>query len=127
MKYLSAFLLIMVALVSFQCTPPQKKAELLSREVFLDSINRRDVQLADIRTPEEYANDGNFPQAKNIDFTDDDFYRQMEENFDKNKPLYIHCRRGVKSHNSIKKLQKLGFREIYELDGGYDDWQGEEE
>ncbi len=125
MKITSLLVLVFMTFLGLSCTPTEQKAVILPREVFLDSINRPDVQLADIRTPEEYADEGNFPRAKNIDFLDDDFYEQMEENFNKDKPLYIHCKRGIKSHKSIKKLQQLGFHEIYELEGGFDDWQGE--
>lgn len=125
MRSTSLLLFLFVAFWGVSCTQTEPKAELLPREVFLDSISQREAQLADIRTPEERAHDGNFPNAKNIDFLDDDFYQQMEENFDKDKPLYIHCRRGIKSHKAIKKLQELGFDEIYELEGGFDDWRGE--
>lgn len=120
------FIFIISLSFPYSCTQPQAKTAILTREVFLDSVNKPNVQLADIRTPEEYATEGNFPKAKNIDFLAEDFYKQMEAHFDKSKPLYIHCKRGVKSHKSITKLQQLGFREIYELQGGYDDWQGEE-
>lgn len=125
MKRYLIFIFAISLSFNFGCMQPQTKTATLTREVFLDSINKPNVQLADIRTPEEYATEGNFPKAKNIDFLAEDFYTQMEENFDKSKPLYIHCKRGVKSHKSIEKLQQLGFREIYELQGGYDDWQGE--
>lgn len=127
MKRITLVLFALFTVVSFSCSQKEFKADILTREAFLDSISQRGAQVADIRTPEEHANDGNFPNAKNIDFTSDDFYETMKDSFDTSKPLYIHCRRGVKSHKSIKGLQKMGFTEIYELDGGFDNWQGEEE
>lgn len=126
MKRSLFFIFTLILSFQYSCTQSPAKTAILTREVFLDSINRPDIQLADIRTPEEYATEGNFPKAKHVDFLSEDFYEQIEAHFDKSKPLYIHCKRGVKSHKAAQKLQQLGFREIYELQGGYDDWQGEE-
>lgn len=124
MKKLLLFTLVLSSFIS--CSQHSSKTDILPRQAFIDSINKPGAQVADIRTPEEHAEEGNFPQAVNIDFTRDDFYDQIQLEFDKTKPLYIHCKRGLKSHESIKKLQQLGFMEIYELEGGYDDWQGED-
>lgn len=125
-------LIALIAIASLgmgiSCTPNKtSKTAILDREAFIDSIQQPNAQVADIRTPEEHHEEGNFEQAQNIDFLADDFYEQMEEHFDKNKPLYIHCKRGKKSHKAAQKLIDMGFTEVYELQGGFDDWKGDEE
>jgi rhodanese-related sulfurtransferase len=79
-----------------------------------------DVQLVDVRTPKEY-NQGFIKSAKNIDYFSDNFKTQFQE-LDKEKPLYIYCRSGGRSGKASKILKELGFKEIYDLKGGYLAW-----
>jgi rhodanese-related sulfurtransferase len=79
-----------------------------------------DVQLVDVRTPKEY-NQGFIKNAKNIDYFSSDFKTQFQE-LDKEKPLYIYCRSGGRSAKASKILKTLGFKEIYDLKGGYLAW-----
>lgn len=112
--------------IGMSCSEPQKQnnhSEILTQKAFKDSIQNKGIQLADLRTPEEHTEEGNFSQAKNVDFLADDFYDQMEATFDRHKPLYLHCKRGKKSHKAAKKLTEMGFTEVYELQGGFDNWQ----
>lgn len=128
MKNYTIILLLLIASIGTSCSFQDKvaqKKEVLDREAFVDSISKSDVQLLDIRTPQEYAEDGNFPNAKNIDFDSDNFYSLVEENFDKSKPLYLHCKGGIKSQNASNKLLDKGFKKVYVLKGGYDDWTPE--
>jgi len=81
------------------------------------------VQLVDVRTPKEY-NEGFIKNAKNIDFFSDDFKTQFKE-YNKEKPLYIYCRSGGRSAKASKILQELGFKEIYDLKGGYLSWSNQ--
>lgn len=106
----------------------QTDSELLDRQVFLDSIKKSDVQLADLRTPEENATEGAFPHALNVDFLmGEDFYKEMEATFDKSKPLYLHCKGGIKSHKAVERLKEMGFEKIYELKGGFDNFSEEKQ
>jgi rhodanese-related sulfurtransferase len=82
-----------------------------------------DVQLVDVRTPKEY-NEGFIKNAKNIDYFSDDFKENMKE-FDKEKPLYLYCRSGGRSGKASKILKELGFKEIYDLKGGYLAWSNQ--
>jgi len=88
---------------------------------FKVKIEHKDVQLVDVRTPKEYK-EGHITNAKNINFFDDDFLTQMDV-LDKNKALYIYCRSGNRSGKAASKLIALGFIEIYDLKGGFLDWQ----
>lgn len=92
----------------------------LDKADFKEAIVKK-VQLVDVRTPKEYA-DGYIKDAINIDF-----FNQMEfvgafEKLKKEEPVYIYCRSGNRSQNAARKLDSLGFKEIYDLRGGYMNW-----
>jgi len=37
-------------------------------------------------------------------------------------PIYLHCRGGVRSLDAAAKLIALGYKEVYSVDGGINDW-----
>ena len=81
-----------------------------------------DYLLLDVRTPEEYA-EGHIANAVNIDFLNPSAFDQEVAKLDKNKTVMIYCRSGNRSGKASKKLKALGFREIYDLDGGFSEWE----
>ena len=81
-----------------------------------------DLQLLDVRTPKEY-NAGHIGEAVLINFFDEDFVQQVEAKFDKNEPLMLYCRSGNRSAKATAKLKAIGFKEVYDLKGGYKTWE----
>ncbi|WP_282783619.1 rhodanese-like domain-containing protein [Phaeodactylibacter xiamenensis] len=81
-----------------------------------------DLQLLDVRTPDEY-NAGHIEGAELINFFDEDFVQQVESRFDKDEPLMLYCRSGNRSAKATAKLKAVGFKEIYDLKGGYKNWE----
>jgi len=79
-----------------------------------------DIQLIDVRTPEEYTG-GYIEGAININFFDSDFNDQMAK-LNKDKELYIYCRSGNRSGKAAKRLKDQGFTKIYDLQGGVLNW-----
>ncbi|MCO6491883.1 MAG: rhodanese-like domain-containing protein [Phaeodactylibacter sp.] len=79
-------------------------------------------QLIDVRTPEEFG-EGHIEGAVNINFYDDAFIQQLEQQLDKDKPVMLYCRSGRRSANAAKQMQALGFKEVYDLKGGFLDWK----
>ena len=45
--------------------------------------------------------------------------RQRTDELPKDQPLYIHCRSGQRSYNAVLALQKLGFKDVYNVSGGF--------
>jgi rhodanese-related sulfurtransferase len=77
--------------------------------------------ILDIRTPAEFKG-GHLKAATNIDFNGDDFEDELAK-LDKNKPYLVHCRSGGRSTASLAAFKKLGFKNIYHLDGGILAWK----
>lgn len=76
--------------------------------------------LLDIRTPEEVST-GFLENASFINFYDEDFLQKANW-IKKNQPIYVYCHAGGRSSKAAEILLELGFREVYNLVGGYSKW-----
>lgn len=85
-------------------------------EVSQNELNN--VILVDVRTPEEYAV-GHLENALNMNWYDSDFKEQIQS-IDKNKTIYVYCKKGGRSAKAAKLLNSLGYKNVVDLQGGYD-------
>lgn len=79
------------------------------------------ITVLDVRTPEEFAG-GHLKGAKNLDFNESGFQKQLA-GLDRSKTYLVHCAAGGRSTRSLKVFEKLGFKSVIHLDGGYDGWK----
>lgn len=79
-----------------------------------------DEQLIDVRTPAEYES-GHIAEATPIDFHGNRFEQDIAQ-LDKAKPVMVYCQKGGRSSAAAARLQLLGFKEVYELEGGLTGW-----
>ena len=101
------------------CAP---KFPTLMPDEFAKTITLPDVQLVDVRTPEEFAI-GHIADAINIDWRDSTFASQATEQLDKSKTIAVYCKAGRRSHAAAGKLYSMGYKNIVELQGGIEAWQ----
>lgn len=78
--------------------------------------------LVDVRTPQEYEA-AHIPGAVNINMYDPEFYPRVQE-LDKNRPVYLYCRSGSRSHGAAELLTRIGFRSVFNLRRGIVGWTG---
>lgn len=103
------------------CTQGQNKTS-LSPQMFADKISQTPEALViDVRTPGEYV-EGHLAKAKNIDWQGEHFEHQVM-GLDKSKPVFVYCLKGGRSASAASKMRSMGFKEVYELEGGLDKWQ----
>ena len=96
--------------------------ELISAQQVHEAINNEDsLQLVDVRSQEEYKV-SHLKGAQNICIDNDDFDKKAKS-LDKNKPVYVYCKKGSQSAKAAEKLKKLGFTKVYDLDGGIRSWE----
>lgn len=119
------FLLIIFTLAymtgTTACYSQSKK---ITNEELAELMKNGSIQLVDVRTPEETA-DGMIEGALNINFREDDFKEKIGH-LDKAKPIAVYCGAGGRSGKTSQLLEELGFQEIYDLSGGFSQWQAEE-
>ncbi|RXM46679.1 thioredoxin domain-containing protein [Flavobacterium sp. YO12] len=115
-------LLAIVSLVLFSCN--EKKVtpfESLSPQEFAEKIKTiENPQILDVRTPDEFAS-AHIDKAVNINWNGDDFDSKAAA-YDKSKPVFVYCLSGGRSKKAAAKLNELGFTTVYELDGGFINW-----
>lgn len=93
---------------------------LLSPDDFQKKISTAQGQILDVRTPQEFSQ-GHLTKAVNIDYKNPAFREQIKS-LDKNKPVLVYCLGGVRSASAAKILHENGFREVYDMQGGYMKW-----
>lgn len=71
--------------------------------------------ILDVREVGEYKA-GHINGSKNIPLSE--LWNRMNE-IPKNKPVYIHCRSGQRSYYALKYLKGHGYKDIYNISGGF--------
>lgn len=126
MKNLAIFFGLIMILTFSACKDKSAEKEIvvLSPQEFYEATAKNDVQLLDVRTSKEFG-EGHLDEAINIDVLEDDFSSKVK-NLDPEKPVYLYCRSGNRSEKASTILNGLGFKEIYDMDGGYLQWETED-
>ena len=78
------------------------------------------IFILDVRTPEEFQN-GKIAHALNENVNDENFKSHVDS-LNRETPIYVYCRSGVRSMKAAGILKELGFKKIYNLEGGYLNW-----
>lgn len=89
-------------------------------DALIKSQNNNEIlQIIDIRTEEEFKL-GNIDGSINIDF-----YKNFENELaklNKDHAYLVYCQSGNRSDEAMKFFDLLGFKKVYELEGGYSAW-----
>jgi len=101
------------------CTGETKIVETVEKGAF-QQLMQNNYTLIDVRTPDEFAA-GYIENAVNIDFNAPNFNTQIST-LDKEQPLLIYCAAGGRSAKAAALMESLGFKKVYELQGGYRNW-----
>jgi L-ascorbate metabolism protein UlaG (beta-lactamase superfamily)/rhodanese-related sulfurtransferase len=97
---------------------PYKDADV---DTFASLTELPDVQLVDVRTAEEFAED-HLEGAVNLDVNDSTFVAKAKQQLDAARPVLVYCRSGRRSADAAGKLAAEGF-EVTNLKGGIMAWR----
>src|SRR5690554_74437 len=119
------FLLCSLFLITiFSCNDTKNgQINVVTAEEMQAILDLEEVQLVDVRTPEEFKN-GHVKGAQNINFYSDTFEEDILK-LDKSKPVILYCKSGVRSAACSEKLLEAGFVQVYDLKGGITQWEHE--
>jgi len=113
--------LLILSWIIFSCSQTAiKGVTLLDPVQFEGKIQEINVQLVDVRTPNEWKS-GVIANPLKIDFLESNFKEKIEK-LNKSKPIAIYCKSGGRSGQAAKLLSENGFKEIYDLKGGILNW-----
>lgn len=81
-----------------------------------EMMTSNEVVVLDVRTPEEYA-ERHIVNARLLTLNAIDEATAAEAAPDKEAPVFVYCRSGVRSAEAARKLEALGYQEIYDFGG----------
>lgn len=114
--------LLLLPLLFLSCHGQSSKSvQTIDTKLYAEKLkSTENPQLLDVRTPEEY-NTEHIDNAANVNWNGDDFAAKANK-YDKSKPVFVYCKVGGRSAKAADKLAEMGFKEIYNLDGGIMKW-----
>ena len=83
--------------------------------------NDKSVIIIDVRTPDEF-NKGHLKNSLNVNWFDENFDENLNI-FSKDLPVMVYCLSGGRSSKANERIKSLGFKNVYELDGGILEWR----
>ena len=121
-KYIS----VAIGVLIFSCVFSPKKQttmnELLPNDWVELQTQTSGSIILDVRTEEEFES-GYIAGAKNLDIRGGaDFISSIEE-LDKTKAYFVYCRSGTRSGQACQLMEKMGFEQVYNLEGGVLAWE----
>ena len=103
----------------------QESVKVIAVDAAKEFVARHDnAVIMDVRMPVEYDM-SHITGALNVDVRDDSF-EEMASGLDRDKTYIVHCTANPvdgRSSRALETLQKLGFKNLYSLQGGYVAWK----
>ncbi len=96
--------------------------ENLDNKTFITRMQEPGIVLLDVRTEDEYVR-GHIPNAINMDFYNPNFKTDIKK-LDKDKSYLIYCAAGGRSKKTSRLLRDNGFNKVYNLQQGFNNWDG---
>jgi len=78
--------------------------------------------LIDLRTDDEITKKGMIRGAMQIDFFGKNAEAEITK-LDRKKTYLVYCAGGGRSSDCLEMMKTLGFKEVVELEKGFDDWK----
>lgn len=101
------------------------KEQIKRMKISKEILGKQDIQLLDVRANYEWKDTGIINGSKLVSIFNDDgllnenFIKEVNENnFDKEKPVYVVCHAGFRSLEAASILKRCGFKDVISLDGG---------
>jgi rhodanese-related sulfurtransferase len=115
-------LFILICHILFGCMPQSSantsNVSVQEAKELINSIP--DIQIVDVRTPGEWSQ-GAIHNAIKLNVQDADFSDKISK-LSKNMPTLVYCKKGGRSAKATLIMEELGFTQLYNLLGGYDDY-----
>ena len=85
---------------------------------------RPDAAVIDVRTAEEFSEQGHLPHARLVDYFREDFIDALGTlKLDPAKPCIVYCAIGGRARRAAVKMANLGYKEILLPKGSFKAWK----
>jgi rhodanese-related sulfurtransferase len=101
--------------------PAQIIKDITPQEAFALIQENPNFVIIDVQTPEAFAQE-HIENAVNLDYGSQGFRDELDK-LDKNKIYLIYCRNGTQSRSALDMMAELGFKEVYNISGGLNQWK----
>ncbi|MCH6199403.1 rhodanese-like domain-containing protein [Aquiflexum sp. LQ15W] len=101
-------------------TAQEGAPKLSPAEFDIQAYKGKKAVILDIRTPEEIA-EGHIEGATFINWTGGNFEEEVSK-LNRKKTYYVYCRSAKRTIPATEKMMGLGFKKIYMLEGGLNNW-----
>lgn len=118
MEVLIIVLVVLLAVTVFRYYRQKMYLKVLTQDQWVEGY--RKAQLIDVREPQEFDS-GHILGARNIPVTQ---LKQRLIEIRKDKPVYLYCQKSSRSSRAAQILHKKGYKDIYQLKGGFKNWTG---
>jgi rhodanese-related sulfurtransferase len=114
-------LLFLIGTKGFAQTAVTDSIQVLSIPQFEKMAAKKKSKIIDVRTPEEVA-EGHLAGATTVNFLSPDFTSQVA-GLNKKGTYLLYCRSGSRTRKAADAMQKMGFKNVYMLEGGITAWK----
>jgi rhodanese-related sulfurtransferase len=101
------------------------KPDLTSSDILPDKFEevskQNGVAILDVRSTFEFRGE-KIKGAQNISYSGGDFQNTVQT-LDKEKTYLVYCQTGSRSAGAVKLMKELGFKNVYNLIGGFEKWK----
>lgn len=118
MGILIALIVALIVFAVIRFLKQRKYLKTLTEDQFRQGY--RKAQLIDVREPQEFKK-GHILGARNIPVTQ---MKQRLVEIRKDKPVYLYCQSGSRSARAAQLLNKKGYQDLNQLQGGFKKWTG---
>ena len=125
MKMMKKIIVLVISLHLATVAFPQGEQSAVMQNVSVEEFKklmdtRPDAVIVDLRTPDEIAK-GKIAGSIAIDFFGQTFEPSIGA-LDRNKVYLLYCGSGSRSGETSELMNKMGFKTLYNLEGGFRQW-----
>ncbi|WP_417886331.1 rhodanese-like domain-containing protein [Zunongwangia sp.] len=119
----NSFYILLLILASFQSCKKLEASEIqmISAEEMQQRFQTENIQVIDVRSAEEFSK-GHILTAKNILVNEKADNPKFFDTLNKEQPIVVYGRESRQAKKAINILEDKGFKEVYELEGGIENW-----
>lgn len=115
-------ILAILFLLAGAATQAQTIVKNVDATAFKKFVDEKKGALIDLRTDDELQRKGKIPGAMQIDWFAKDSEAKIGK-LDKKKTYLVYCAGGGRSGECAELMKSLGFKEVVNLQTGFDDWK----